>query len=378
MKQSLKHILTMLSIWAAILLLEGLFVYILTLSSQRFTFEFRDILNIWGQTLPFAILYIVHDLTVAPLLTEKKKLWPYLLGAATVLALFSIYVFNLDKTRTFPPHEQFRDFQPREQFQAPPHFPAEGYAEFHERPQRKGEMPPERPLKPEYQKLIVALLLIGVDLGSRYYIRYRAEVVNHEKLEKENLKYRLEYLRYQINPHFFMNTLNNIHALVDIDSEKAKDSIVELSKMMRHILYESSGPTIPLSKEIEFLMHYIALMRLRFTNRVKIDCKFTDDCKGYEVPPLLMATVIENAFKHGVSYTNDSHIGIDISTGDGVIIFRCENSLKNATDADSCGIGLNNIRNRLALLYGEDYTMHIDSGNGRYTVVLVLPSRSKI
>lgn len=377
MKGCLKHVLAMVSVWVVIMLLEGPFVYIVTLSDRSITLEVRDILKTWGQTLPFAILYIVHDLAAAPLLTEKKKPWTYLLVAATVLTMFSIYVFNLDKARTSPPHEQFRDFQPREQFQAPPHFPTEGCTEFHDHSQRKGEMPPERPLKPEYLKLIVALLLMCVNLGSRYYGRYRAEVRKHELLEKENLKYRLEYLRYQINPHFFMNTLNNIHALVDIDSEKAKDSIVELSKMMRHILYESSGPTIPLSNEIEFLMHYIALMRLRFTNRVKINCKFTDDCKGYEVPPLLMATVIENAFKHGVSYTSESHIDIDISTGDRGIIFRCENSLKNVTVADSCGIGLDNIRNRLALLYGKDYTMDIDSSNDRYTVVLVLPPKSK-
>ncbi len=233
-------------------------------------------------------------------------------------------------------------------------------------------------MKPEHLKLLVALLLIGVNLGSRYFQRYKAEERNLAELEKDNLKYRLEYLRYQINPHFFMNTLNNIHALVDIDSEKAKSSIVELSKMMRHVLYESSGHTVPLSREIHFLGHYISLMKLRYTDNVKIRCRFTDDYRDSEVPPLLMATIIENAFKFGVSYTSESHIDIEISTEEGKVIFRCENSLKNSEEAYSCGIGLKNIRNRLVLLYGEDYTLHIDSGKGKYTVMLVLPSKSKI
>ena len=95
-----------------------------------------------------------------------------------------------------------------------------------------------------------------------------------EQLEKENLKQRLNYLRYQISPHFFMNTLNNIHALVDIDPEKAKKSIVELSKLMRHILYDGDTNISPLSDEVQFLQNYIALMKMRFTGMVKVNTDF--------------------------------------------------------------------------------------------------------
>lgn len=374
MREGLKHILILLIVWAIILIVGCLIIFGLTLSDQNVTFEFSDITRIWKQTLPFAILFIVHDLAIAPLLTEKKKVWIYLAAASASVILFGLYIFNdnIRQNRDFA-HEQFNPNTHHGYFSVPP-TPPPHFRDI----DPSHRTPPGKPLKPEELKLVVALLLICVDLGSRYYRRYKAEERSLEELEKDNLKYRLEYLRYQINPHFFMNTLNNIHALVDIDSEKAKDSIVELSKMMRHVLYESNGHTVPLSKEIDFLNHYISLMKLRFTDKVKIRCSFTDDYKDSEVPPLLMATVIENAFKFGVSYSSESHIDIEITTEEGKVIFRCENSLKNSDEAYSCGVGLKNIRNRLELLYGNDYTMGIDSSKGKYIVMLVLPSKSKI
>lgn len=373
MRESLKHILILLIVWAIILLVECLTLFGITLSDQNITFEIRDVTRAWGQTLPFATLFIVHDLVIAPLLTERKKLWIYLLAVSASVILFGFYIFNnstrLEKNFA---HEHFNPNPLQEHFPASPVPPP--FRDLAPAP----EVPSTKPMQPEEFKLVVAMLLICVDLGCRYYRKYKTEAYNLEELEKDNLKYRLEYLRYQINPHFFMNTLNNIHALVDIDSEKAKDSIVELSKMMRHVLYESNGHTVPLSEEIDFLNHYISLMKLRFTDKVKIRCSFTDDYRDSEVPPLLMATVIENAFKFGVSYSSESHIDIEITTEEGKVIFRCENSLKNSDEAYSCGVGLKNIRNRLELLYGNDYTMGIDSSKGKYIVMLILPSKSNI
>lgn len=105
-----------------------------------------------------------------------------------------------------------------------------------------------------------------------------------------------------------MNTLNNIHALVDISPEKAKESIVELSRLMRHVLYDSNGATVDLGKEIDFLRHYLYLMRLRYTDSVRIDYSFPDGPVSAQVPPLLMATIAENAFKHGVSYESEYNV----------------------------------------------------------------------
>lgn len=112
-----------------------------------------------------------------------------------------------------------------------------------------------------------------------------------------------------------MNTLNNIHALVDMDAGKAKRTIVELSKLMRYVLYEASNRTILLSREIQFLDNYIALMKLRYTGRVRIECCMPDEVPEVQIPPLLFISFVENAFKHGVSYRRVVYPGFYVCRG---------------------------------------------------------------
>lgn len=112
-----------------------------------------------------------------------------------------------------------------------------------------------------------------------------------KELEHQHLQSELQYLKYQINPHFFMNTLNNIHALVDIDTGKAKSTIVELSKLMRYVLYEASNKTILLSREIQFLENYVTLMSLRYPDRVSIEKNFPLEVPEVQIPPLLFVSL---------------------------------------------------------------------------------------
>lgn len=157
--------------------------------------------------------------------------------------------------------------------------------------------------------LFILTLMFGVNLGVKIY--FRSEDTSRELmlLQQEKLSNQLKYLKAQINPHFFMNTLNNIHALVDIDPGRAQSSIILLSRMMRYVVYESESTSIPLQKEVEFLSNYITLMRLRFTSRVHLTVDMQPKMQG-EVPPLLFIMFVENAFKHGVSYQRDTHIHI--------------------------------------------------------------------
>lgn len=131
-----------------------------------------------------------------------------------------------------------------------------------------------------------------------------------KELEHQHLESELKYLKYQLNPHFFMNTLNNIHALVDIDSEKAKKTIIELSKLMRYVLYEANKSQISLKYEIQFLENYIALMKLRYTEHLDIQTEFPLIVPHVQIPPLLFISLLENAFKHGVSYRESSYIHV--------------------------------------------------------------------
>lgn len=369
------------AIWAGIFLFEALFAWWDSMSEASLGFWSHYLKRFLLPTLPFLVLFAIHDSLLAPMLIKGKRVVPYLLCTLALMGAFSLYVRDSEgmlKAETRP--EPMGMMHPSTGQNPPP--PHGGFMDGRGDPpeRRHGDHPePERGEKPigaSVSKIIIAFMMLGVNLGAKYYTNYSLEKKRLEDLEKENLRYRLEYLRYQINPHFFMNTLNNIHALVDVSPEKAKDSIVELSRLMRHVLYDSNGPTVGLAKELDFLRHYLYLMRLRYTDSVRIEYSFPEDDGGAQVPPLLMATIAENAFKHGVSYKSDSFIRLNVALESGKVIFRCANSLNPDRDEQTVGgIGLDNIQKRLSLLYGEDFVLHIDESSAQYEVLMVLPSK---
>ena len=168
----------------------------------------------------------------------------------------------------------------------------------------------------------------------------------------------LSNLRNQINPHFLLNTLNNIYALTAFDAPKAQEAIQELSKMLRHILYDYQQPTVPLQDETEFLENYIKLMRIRIPDSVKINACFDVANSHLQIAPMLFISLIENAFKHGVSPTEPSFINITIEANEQQIVCDIQNSNhpKTAGDRSGHGIGLQQVQRRLDLSYYKQYT----------------------
>lgn len=311
----------------------------------------------------FLLLVLIHHFLLTPLI--RKRLSAYVGLTFVLLVLFGIWCYSPRNRPDFPPLPQWQSSQ----LPSPPTDSREGL----EPGGGKG------PLKPETMKLIIGVLLIGADLGVFFYLEARREKLRMQQLLAENHKQQLESLRYQINPHLFMNTLNNIHALVDIDPEKAKESIEEFSKMMRILLYEGDAPTIPLSKELDFIEHFISLMRLRYPGEsVRIETLFPEDRSGVVVPPLLMASFVENAFKHGVSYSAESFIRVKVERQEDEVFFRCTNSSHPASTDKQHGVGLENIRKRLSLLYGNNYTLSLDESDECYDVLLSIPSHTEI
>jgi len=223
---------------------------------------------------------------------------------------------------------------------------------------------------------IITIMMLGANLGIKFYFDSLEERQRTARLKEQNLKQELEYLRYQMNPHFFMNTLNNIHALVDIDPNQAKDSIVDLSKMMRYLLYEADKDFVPLKSGGIFLRKYVELMRLRYTDKVTINLTQPDDSQvsNVVVPPLLFIPFVENAFKHGVSYTKPSKIDISTQVRDGRAIFTCSNT-KNGVQYDYGGVGIANVRKRLDIIFGDDYTLDITDNDDSFDVTLNIPTR---
>jgi LytS/YehU family sensor histidine kinase len=175
-----------------------------------------------------------------------------------------------------------------------------------------------------------------------------------------------------------MNTLNNIHAMIDFDTVMAKESVVELSHLLRHILYDSSEKHTTLDKEVEFIDSYIKLMRIRYIDEVTIEFNKPDIvlCRKIKLPPLLLIVLVENAFKHGISYNEKSYIKIDIIAFDDELTCIVTNSRHNTANSNTehSGIGLSNITRRLEMLFGNRFTLTIDdSDEKRYTVELVIP-----
>ncbi len=299
----------------------------------------RQLLSI----VPLFILFLIHNFLILPILIKRGKTGKYFLFCWLLLTAFSISLFAFHKR-----------IEPLEKESYPNPFP------------------------PEVVMILTGLLVVGGNLANALGFKHIQEEQCIKDLEREKQEAQLKYLKYQISPHFFMNTLNNIHALVDIDPEEAKDSIVKLSGLMRYLLYEGDKSTIPLKKEIDFLNQYISLMKLRFSDSVDVSFNASKEIPDMEVPALLFISFVENAFKHGVSYQHESFIDISLDYQGGRLLFNCRNSCPEERNIDKeGGIGIINSQRRLALIYGDDYKMDIINRDNIYTVSVDLPSAIK-
>ena len=227
-------------------------------------------------------------------------------------------------------------------------------------------------------QILLILFVLAFNICVRlffYTLRKEEELI---ELERQKLKSELDYLKFQINPHFFMNTLNNIHALIDIDKEKAQSTILKLARMMQRVLSDSSAIYYTLDKEIQFISCYIDLMSLRYTDALKIKASFPDSYNNVRVPSMLFVSFLENAFKHGVSYNTPSEIELSIDVVDGFVFFCCKNTIakKNSNGLKTnSGIGVQNAIKRLSLLYGDNYSYEIRQDD-YYNVLLKIPVKN--
>jgi two-component system, LytTR family, sensor kinase len=235
------------------------------------------------------------------------------------------------------------------------------------------------PMRPPFREMHLfnygstALFLIFFSLGLRVMERHSRIEKLQKELEREKLNSELALLKNQISPHFFFNTLNNIYSLISINSEDSQKAVLKLSKMMRYLLYETEHGNTRLSDEIEFMTNYIDLMKLRMSDKVRLSVHFPGEYENLNIPPLLFIPFIENAFKHGISFRDNSFIEITIRCSGGNIFFRCANSLSgksNGTDTNSSGIGLGNVSKRLELLFPGKHELKINKMHNTYEVLL--------
>ena len=230
-----------------------------------------------------------------------------------------------------------------------------------------------------FTNMITYIFIIGISISYRI-IRDNAklEKIRKEK-ENENLKTELSFLRSQVSPHFIFNILNNMVALARKKSDMLEPSLIELSKLMRYMLYENDDERVLLAREVEYLKSYIALQLLRFGDDVTIMFSPPDDINAYYIEPMLLAPFVENAFKHGVGMVEDPQINISISIdkATGWLDFKVMNTIapQQHTKDKSSGIGLANVRRRLELLYKDDYTLDIMQNDNVFIAGLKLKLR---
>jgi hypothetical protein len=236
-----------------------------------------------------------------------------------------------------------------------------------------------------YARDVVSMIFVaGLGTAIRTSLRWRRTEEQLIEAEQQKAEAELKNLKNQLNPHFLLNTLNNIYALIAFNSEKAQDAVQELSRLLRYVLYDNQENYVPLEKEMEFIRNYVSLMRIRVSSQVNVTMQLEPDPgKELVITPLLFISLIENAFKHGISPTEPSFINISITGHEnGEVHCKIQNSNfpKSPADKSGSGIGLQQVQRRLNLTYPGRYNwQHSVSDDGKcYTSILHIQTRNPL
>jgi hypothetical protein len=319
--------------------------------------NWNDMMINWMHVFGYFVVFLVNVYILAPCLLFKKKYLYYFLSISVLIIL--VVAINVLLPSGFPPRTA---------------------SEINT---SNGLMPPglnapmhKPPLMAFADNLIICILIVGAGTTIKLMSKWLSEEDLRKDAEKEHLKTNLALLRHQVSPHFFMNTLNNIHSLIEMDAAKAQDAIERLSILMRYLLYDSAQNTIELKKEIEFIRSFISLMQLRHSDEVEVKLLIPDQIPDIKIPPMLFISLLENAFKHGVSYPMKSFIYFEIQLHENTLDCIIKNS-KHKTVVNQydeyMGIGLENIKKSLSLLYEKNYKLDISDKDNEYEVKLIIP-----
>lgn len=246
-------------------------------------------------------------------------------------------------------------------------------------------LPEHMPKRPEFGRhpmpnialginIVIQLFVVGLSVAIKMTGKWYEARQRVNELEQINTQTELQQLKNQLNPHFLFNSLNNIYALITFNPEKAQLGLNSLCDMLRYQLYEANRETIPLEKEIEFMSSYCDLMRLRLPGHIALTVELPENAVGITIAPLLFVSIVENAFKHGISQNKKSHIDIKISVDSDTVECVVRNSYHPKTNKDrsGSGIGLENLRRRLELLYPDTSTFEAGRAGDEFVARLTI------
>lgn len=331
------------------------------------TFSLTEYLKHSSIPVSFVIAFYINSLWLIPKVLFRKKTMSFILLNILLITVLTFGITKWNKKYMKGPEQKNPNTEmvANQKMQAP-----DGRQEFRPQPQMdspqgpQGSMHHRRSKKMFWIRDVMSLFfIIGLACTIKLTERYDRTEKSLQEAEEEKAKAELDNLKNQLNPHFMLNTLNNIYALIAIDQDKAQEAVHQLSKLLRHVLYENQEQFVLVQSEIDFLKNYIELMKIRLASNCKVT--FNADIPAnskLKIAPLLLISLVENSFKHGVSPTEESYIFINITeiVSDMKQKLSCliENSYypKDERDKSGSGIGLKQVQIRLDLLYKGHYT----------------------
>ena len=218
----------------------------------------------------------------------------------------------------------------------------------------------------------VFILVFAVGTCLSVMTEWKKTEDHKEQIEREKINTELSFLKSQINPHFFFNTLNNIYSLAITGSAQTANAVMKLSSIMRYVLTDTQNNSVSLQSEVDFIKNYIELQQVRLTDKVKVDFITEGDLENKQIAPLLFIPFIENAFKYGISTKDASAIEIKLFAKTKSVSFSVINRIVKAENAikDTTGIGINNVKRRLELLYPQKHKLEVAENNNQFIVHL--------
>jgi hypothetical protein len=324
--------------------------------------------NICINAFLVAFYYINTLILIPKLLFKKKGIW-YLSSIIGFFILF-LYIPREITNLIIPPetipfrsqfHQAFNDTLANNRTHMPRYRGGPGGGRF--------------TFIPWSSSIFILVLTIGTCISVMQ--QWRVAEQTRKEVETEKLNTELSFLKSQINPHFFFNTLNNIYSLAVVGSNETATAIMKLSSIMRYILTDTQLNLVPVENEINFIKNYIDLQLVRLTDKVKVLFTTSGDIQNKQVAPLLFIPFVENAFKYGVSAKAASSINIDITVSGDLITFTSDNDIVKSDSFinETTGIGINNVKRRLELLYPGKYTLNASEVGNTFKVHLTIYTR---
>ena len=329
-------------IWACAMLLPAGVTWLISGDSVRSNMTFWS--SFW-MLMPICLVYLVNYFLLVPQLLFRKKVIWFIVLNIVLLALLNI-----------------PSFLPRGEIPEP----------WREHIQRRDILAFRIPTL--ISAAFFQLVFIFLAIGARSIIRSNDIQFQLQEEKRKTAEAELTWLKHQLNPHFLFNTLNNISSLTQIDPDKAQESIGQLSDTLRYALYDTDTEKVPLAGEVAFMDNYIRLMQLRCNELTEVKTTWNLPSGDVKIAPLLFISPIENSFKHGVNARMASFVHIGLQPEGQDLVFHCENSVfeKSGEDHIGSGIGVENLKRRLELIYPNAYSYEQNEEDGVYSVRIAL------